>query len=116
VNHLHFEAPDVEATRRFYETYFAFQPHLRLRDTVVLTNDRRFFLAIDPGNPSGEERLHFGFCLSTAEEVHRLHERMLADRIPLAQALKAHSENAVSFYCFDPAGNRIEVGWYRPLT
>jgi catechol 2,3-dioxygenase-like lactoylglutathione lyase family enzyme len=116
-NHLHFATSRLEATRDFYTGYFGFEPFTKLRDTVVLKGKAHFLLAMDPACEATEPnaRLHFGFCVETADEVDALYGRMLADGIAFAQPLKAISPHARNFYCYDPSGNCVEVGWYRPL-
>jgi catechol-2,3-dioxygenase len=118
-NHLHFASDKVVATRKFYEAYFGFRFHSNIRTTTVLVNESHFFLAIDPVEgelPPSENRLHFGFCLTDADSVEHLYRQMESNRVPFAQQYEQISENAVSFYCYDPAGNCVEVGWYRTLV
>lgn len=123
-NHLHFSSERVGDTQEFYESYFGFRLHSKIRDTTVLTNEHSFLLAIDPikggpvkdGGTKAAGNLHFGFCLDDADSVENLYRKMEADHVAFAQVYRKISENAVSFYCYDPAGNCVEVGWYRSLT
>lgn len=117
LNHVHFASGDVGATRAFYERFFGFKLHARLRDTTVLVNDDHFLLAIDaaPERAGVEPPAHFGFCVATRDEVEAAYAAMREAGVAFAQELRVLSENAVSFYCEDPAGNRVEVGWYRNL-
>lgn len=116
VNHLHFGSPNVDATRGFYERYFGFRHHSNLRETVVLVGDSHFLLAIDPlVEAAAPTRLHFGFCVGDSAKVRTLYAKMKDEGVSFSQELKEISENAVNFYCVDPAGNCVEVGWYKPL-
>ena len=118
LNHLHFQSARPRETSAFYQEYFGFRAHVELGPTVVLANDERFFLAIDPApgaEPVDGEALHFGFCLRDADEVRMLYALMKGAGVPFTKDLTDLSPNATQFYCVDPAGNRVEVGWYRPL-
>jgi catechol 2,3-dioxygenase-like lactoylglutathione lyase family enzyme len=119
LNHLHFASAEPEKTRAFYEIYFGFRVSRRLRGTTVLANPAGFVLAID--DRAGErppcgprDRLHFGFCLESPQAVTALYETMKAGTVAAAPLVRI-GENALHFYCDDPAGNRIEVGWFRGL-
>jgi catechol 2,3-dioxygenase-like lactoylglutathione lyase family enzyme len=119
LNHLHLSARQPESTRRFYETYFGFRPHLQLGETVVLVNAEHFLLAIDPRGDSTDASpppLHFGFCVGRPEEVDALYQAMRQGGVVFTQELRVMSPNARSFYCWDPAGNQVEVGWYKKLN
>ncbi len=117
LNHLHFASKAPEATREFYESYFGFRPHRRLGRTEVLVNEEHFLLAIDDSDSPDRRQsaLHFGFCLDSPEKVEAAYLAMKNDGVPLEKELTRLSENAVQFYCFDPSGNHVEVGWYRNL-
>jgi catechol 2,3-dioxygenase-like lactoylglutathione lyase family enzyme len=117
LNHIHFATGDITKTREFYETYFGFREHFRLHKTLVLTNDHHFLLALDDTNTQSATApsFHFGFCVESADAVRDLYERMKLSGVAFVQEFKTLSPNAVSFYCLDPHGNQVEVGWYRNL-
>ena len=117
LRHLHFGAQDVKQTQAFYETYFGFQEHLNLGDTVVLKDADQFVLAIDALEkvPPASPTLHFGFLLRSAKAVESLYEKMHRAGVSVVQPLKKISDKAIQFYCLDPSGNKVEVGWYQML-
>lgn len=56
---------------------------------------------------------HFGFCLSSKEEVRNLFEKMKQDSLKFPRELTAFGDEALTYYVLDPAGNKIEVRWIR---
>lgn len=114
MNHFHFGSSNAVATVSFYEKYFGFREIKRLGPTHVLRDDNNFILAID--EIAGAEPIpncaHLGFTLTDPDVVEELHVTMSADQVPLPGELQRPSTRATHFYCQDPSGNRIEVGWY----
>ncbi len=115
LNHLHFSSENPEATKNFYESYFGFRPHKTMGKTTVLVNDERFLLAIDEGESDERHGLHFGFCLEASERVEAIYGEMKENGVVIEKEFTRLSDNACQFYCFDPSGNHVEVGWYRNL-
>jgi catechol-2,3-dioxygenase len=122
LNHLHFASRRAEQTRAFYEEYFGFRLSRQLPGTAVLCDGHGFLLAIDDRKdslpetlPEGTAQLHIGFCLDTPEQVETLYGDMKARSVPFRGELTRLSANALHFYCQDPTGNQIEVGWFRGL-
>lgn len=123
LNHLHISSPAVPETCSFYHQYFGFDVRWRILDKVVLADAEGFILAIDPVAPPPEASpeqtarptavQHIGFYLDTPEEVVALHRRMKSDGVGIPQELVERSANCLHFYCVDPSGNSIEVGWNR---
>lgn len=113
MNHFHFAAKSVEKTAEFYETYFGFRRVAKLGRTLVLRNNVGFILGVDEaGENSGvQTNSHIGFTLETSEEVETLFVRM--DKNFISTPVRKPSSRATHFYCADPAGNSIEVGWYQ---
>ncbi len=63
-----------------------------------------------PGNPLPNGTLdHFGFIVSTPEEVDEWAKRLEAEGIELTQAPRTHRDGARSFYFRDPDGNLIQL-------
>jgi catechol 2,3-dioxygenase-like lactoylglutathione lyase family enzyme len=114
MNHFHFASHAVDPTIAFYETYFGFRQARVLGKTHVLVGDHGFLLAIDEGEsaatlPKGS---HLGFTLESPEKVHALFRRMAAEGVAITSALVTPSPRASHFYCLDPSGQPLEVGWY----
>ncbi|MGW0826614.1 VOC family protein [Streptomyces sp. NPDC002845] len=77
LTHLGLPVRDVPRSRRFYETYFAFDPATAQQyddGTVVIRNADGFDLALHGGQDVGPlpPFLHFGFRLANPDEVRAL--------------------------------------------
>jgi catechol 2,3-dioxygenase-like lactoylglutathione lyase family enzyme len=114
VNHFHFPSVRVQETIAFYEKYFGFRQARLLGSTHVLKNERNFLLAIDEAEVATPlpRSIHLGFTLSTREDVYELHKRMEEEKTPSLSEFLSPSKKAAHFYCEDPTGHRLEVGWY----
>jgi catechol-2,3-dioxygenase len=112
LNHLHLHVRDVLRSRRFYEQYFDFAPHVQHGEIAFLRNERHFDLALAPdGAPAGFPGwFHFGFRLPGPDAVRALYARMQADRVTIVKPLY-EDDDLVSFRCADPDGYGIEVYW-----
>jgi catechol-2,3-dioxygenase len=111
LNHLHLHVKNVERTQHFYETYFRFAEHMRQGDILFLRNKSGFDLALvaDRKRSSFPEWFHFGFRLTSARAVRKLHSRMASEGIRVEDI--EDYENYVTFRCTDPDGQRIEIYW-----
>jgi catechol 2,3-dioxygenase-like lactoylglutathione lyase family enzyme len=114
VNHFHFASARAGETISFYETYFGFRERRTLGKTHVLMNDSRFLLAIDETEACGPalNGAHLGFSLANPEAVKALFHKMARAGVTLSGNLLEPSARATHFYCVDPSGNRVEVGWF----
>jgi catechol 2,3-dioxygenase-like lactoylglutathione lyase family enzyme len=114
LKHLGLPVRDVDRSRRFYESYFAFDPATAQAysdGTVIVRNAQGFDLALHTVESVGSlpPFLHFGFRLPQADEVRALLGRLRADGVEILE----HDEEPalVSFKASDPDGHRIEVYW-----
>ena len=117
MNHFHFGTDRVVETSQFYEKYFGFSKILELGSTLVLRNAKDFILAIDPlergaSNPCENSALHLGFVLKDRSEVNRVFDLMRDEKLGSLGSLLSPTPKVLHFYCNDPAGNRLEIGWY----
>lgn len=110
--HLGLPVSDEQRSRRFYETYFGFDPESAQRyddGTVIIRNADGFDLALHPSEEIGNlpEFLHFGFKLRDAAAVRSLLAQLSADGI---DTFEDFDEPAyVGFKCLDPDGFRVET-------
>jgi catechol 2,3-dioxygenase-like lactoylglutathione lyase family enzyme len=111
--HLGLSVRDVEASRRFYETYFDFDPATARRGqgTITIRNADGLALALHGGEDSGPPPAFvlLGFQLFAPEEVEELRIRMQADEVDIIK--QVDDPGYVSFTCTDPDGHRIEAYW-----
>ena len=112
--HLGLPVADMERSRRFYETYFGFDPATAQRyddGTVIIRDSAHFDLALHPCTDIGEPPpfLHFGFRLNHADEVRRLRGVLESDQVTV---IEFYDEPTLcSLKCLDPDGHRVEVYW-----
>jgi len=114
VNHFHFPSANALPTISFYERYFGFRKIRLLGNTHILINQNKFLLAIDESTASDPlpATSHLGFQLPDKEEVRKIHEQMRTDFPSDTGHLLEPSARALHYYCSDPSGNRLEIGWY----
>ncbi len=114
MNHFHFSSASPLPTITFYEKYFGFRKIKMLGKTHVLVSQAKFILAIDESTASDPipASSHLGFSLPARSEVQSLYEKMREDDQSSTGALLEPSPRALHFYCSDPSGNRLEIGWY----
>ncbi len=114
LGHLGLPVRDVDRARRFYETYFGFDPATAQRyedETIIIRNGDGFDLALHPIDDVGTPQpfLHFGFHLPERDDVGPLHDRLVRDGVEILE--RYEESDLVSFKCLDPDGHRIEVYW-----
>ncbi|MEW5755221.1 MAG: VOC family protein [Pseudomonadota bacterium] len=66
---------------------------------------------------AGFQRLdHLGFILETPADVQDWYEFLLAHGVRMKTRPRQHRDGAVSFYCFDPDGNTVQMIYHPPLA
>jgi catechol 2,3-dioxygenase-like lactoylglutathione lyase family enzyme len=114
MRHLALPVRDQERSRRFYETYFGFGARPARRydgDVLMLYNADGFSLALGPTDEPIElpEFLHFGITMPDPDAVRALHDRLVADGVPIVEEWE--EPEYVSVKCLDPDGYVVEAGW-----
>jgi catechol 2,3-dioxygenase-like lactoylglutathione lyase family enzyme len=112
LTHLALAVRDEEASRRFFEGYFGFEPAYRADDgTLLMRNADGFSLALgrwdaDTKLPSF---LHFGFRAQSPEDVRGWAERFRADGIEIVE--EWDEPDYVSVKVREPSGYVVEFAW-----
>ena len=119
MNHLNLTVTDVQATRRYLETYFALQatrnPYTgaTVTDTgndgfCVLFDDAGLVLTLMKGRAdlSYPPTFHIGFIQASEQAVNELHEQLRADGFDADTPGRSHAWN---FYVRAPGGFTVEV-------
>jgi len=116
LNHVHLKSKNPDKLCEFYKKYFNL--------SILAKNDIEIYIGTHKGSwltiaQSSKEDLplppwfHFGFCLSSKEEVTNLFEKMKHDSLKFPRELTAFGEEALTYYVLDPDGNIIEVSWIK---
>jgi len=113
--HIALAVSDQERSRRFYATYFEFDPHTAwVAEAGVLLIESPDGVSLALGETDDPIRLpaflHFGFrAASDPDEVRAFRERLAGDGVEIAGFWD--EPDYVSVKCKDPDGYVIEFAW-----
>jgi catechol 2,3-dioxygenase-like lactoylglutathione lyase family enzyme len=113
--HIALAVSDQERSRRFYETYFGFDPETaRVADDGVLLLEGPGDVLLALGETDEPiwlpSFLHFGFRGPEApDEVHAFRDRLAADGIEIVEFWE--EPDYVGVKCRDPDGYVVEFAW-----
>jgi catechol 2,3-dioxygenase-like lactoylglutathione lyase family enzyme len=113
--HIALAVSDQERSRRFYETYFEFDPATaRLADDGVLLIEGPDGLLLALGKIGEPIRLpsflHFGFRgAESPDEVYAFRRRLESDEVEIVEF--CDDPDYVSVKCRDPDGYVVEFAW-----
>jgi len=121
LRHVALYVNDLEKAEHFYVELMGMSVEWRPdNDNVYLTsgNDN---LALHRGregfDPQGDQVLdHLGFILKQPEDVDEWYVFLLENGIQMRTQPKTHRDGARSFYCYDPAGNTVQVIFHPPIA
>ncbi len=112
IRHIALRVMDLERSLDFYRRMLDMKLEWRPdeRNAYLTSGGDNLALHQVEGEPVAESRLdHFGFVVSTAEEVDSWAARLQAAGIELVQQPKTHRDGARSIYFHDPDGNLIQL-------
>ncbi len=114
LKHLALPIADEQRTRRFYETYFGFDPATASRaedGVVIIRNNDGFDLALLVHQDAGHAPafFHFGFRVAEPDDARALLARLAADRVEITD--REDEPTYVGFKCLDPDGYLVEAYW-----
>jgi catechol 2,3-dioxygenase-like lactoylglutathione lyase family enzyme len=113
--HVALAVSDQERSRRFYESYFEFDPATaRVADDGVLLLEGPGDVLLALGETDEPIRLpsflHFGFrSAESSSEVHAFRRRLESDEVEIVEFWD--EPDYVSVKCRDPDGYVIEFAW-----
>lgn len=121
LRHVALRVHDLEACERFYTELLGMRVEWRPdADNVYLTGGQdnlALHRATAAAASDGEQRLdHIGFVLARIEQVDAWWAFLKDRGVTLRQAPRTHRDGARSFYCEDPAGNRVQIIYHPPLA
>ncbi|HXZ06749.1 MAG TPA: VOC family protein [Paraburkholderia sp.] len=109
LNHLSFPSSDVSATATFFETHLGCT--VTGRGASWILKRPGFDIVIDDaaGHPvEWPHNFHIGFELASVDDVHALHERMLAAGVVMKTGVFSHARGS-RFFCEVPGGVLVEI-------
>lgn len=117
MRHVALMVDDLAACERFYVELLGYKVEWRPDgDNVYLTSGSDN-LALHRGMVSGTGALdHVGIVLNAPEHVDAWFEFLRAHDVKMDARPRTHRDGARSFYCFDPAGNRLQMIYHPPLA
>ena len=113
--HIALAVSDQARSRRFYETYFGFDPataRVAEDGTLLISGPDDVLLAFGQTDEpiSLPSFLHFGFGgADSADQVRAFRDRLAGDGIEIAEFSDEH--DYVSVKCRDPDGYVVEFAW-----
>ncbi len=117
LRHIALMVQDLTACENFYTQLLGLQVEWRPdADNVYLSSGHdnlalhRISAEVSFKQP---QRLdHIGFMLAKAEDVDVWYEFLQSQGVAMETQSRTHRDGARSFYCLDPAGNRVQLLYY----
>ncbi|MBI2337289.1 MAG: VOC family protein [Deltaproteobacteria bacterium] len=115
IRHLALRVKDLQRSREFYENFLGMQVDWEPNpENVYLTTAGQDNLALhqvaQTKVPDPLESLdHFGFVVSTKQEVDEFYQKALSLSLPIVKTPKDHRDGARSFYLKDPDGVVVQI-------
>ena len=117
MRHIALNVEPLAACERFYVDLLGYEVEWRPDDDSVYLSCGEDNLALHRGVTSGTGSLdHFGIILNRFEYVDAWYEFLRARDVPMHAEPQTHRDGSRSFYCFDPAGNRVQMIYHPPIS
>jgi catechol 2,3-dioxygenase-like lactoylglutathione lyase family enzyme len=113
LRHLALVVPNLEECERFYVEMLGMRVlHRAHADLVYLTcgNDNLSLGRLKPGEHAAGTQLmdHLGFIVDTKQQLDAWYDYLEEKGVPIVNGPHDHKDGARSFYCLDPAGNKVQ--------
>ncbi len=120
MHHVALNVPDIGSCEHFYVDLLGMEVEWRPdKNNLYLCsgNDNLALHSLPEGKqPEGIQRLdHIGFILKTPEQVDKWYEFLIENDVKMKTEPRTHRDGARSFYCYDPAGNVVQMIYHIPL-
>lgn len=122
LRHVALWVGDLSAAEHFYKDLLGMRVEWRPdAENVYLTSgadNLALHQAVAGFDPAlTHQRLdHIGFILETPAEVDAWHSFLTGHGVKIQAVPHTHRDGARSFYCLDPAGNRVQMIYHPPLA
>lgn len=119
--HVALNVVELEACERFYVDLLGFKVEWRPSEDSVYLCSGRDNLALHRASgeraSSLEQRLdHIGMFLAAIDDVDRWFSFLKSEGVEMVTQPRTHRDGARSFYCLDPAGNKVQILFHPPIT
>ncbi len=117
LRHIALAIAELEACERFYTDLLGYQVEWRPdADNVYLTCGGDS-IALHRGREDGAGHLdHLGILLREAGHVDAWFRFLRSRGVAVEAEPRTHRDGARSFYCRDPAGNRVQMIYHPPVS
>ena len=118
LRHLALAVHGLEEAERFYTELLGMAVEWRPdADNVYLTSGNDNLALHRAPAPLGEGQLHhLGFFINDRAKIDAWHAFLRAEGVPILTEPADHRDGARSFYCQDPAGNRVQLIYHPPIA
>ena len=118
LRHVALAVADLEACEQFYAGLLGYRVEWRPDgDNVYLTSGAdNLALHRARGDVQRGALDHLGVILRCAGDVDAWHRFLAAHGVAIEAPPKTHRDGARSFYCRDPAGNRVQMIYHPPIA
>ena len=117
MRHVALTVADVATCEQFYTGLLGYEVEWRPDDDNVYMTCGVDNIALHRGTVSGAGSLdHLGIILKKPEHVDAWFEFLRSHGVLMHTEPKTHRDGARSFYCSDPAGNRVQLIYHPPLS
>ena len=117
MRHIALTVADVEGCERFYVDLLGYEIEWRPDADNVYLSCGEDNIALHRGVVSAGGCIdHFGIILRKAAHVDVWFEFLRAHKVMIHTEPKTHRDGARSFYCSDPAGNRLQMIYHPPIS
>lgn len=121
MRHIALFVKQFEACERFYCDLLGMRVEWRPDpDNIYLTsgNDNlALHRAPEEFDGSGHQRLdHIGFIINEPQQVAVWYDYLLENGVKMKTQPRQHRDGAVSFYCYDPDENTVQMIYHPPLA
>ena len=117
MRHIALTVSDIAACERFYVDLLGYKVEWRPDDDNIYITCGVDNIALHKGFASGTSCLdHLGIILRKLDHVDEWFEFLKSYGVPMHTEPKTHRDGARSFYCSDPAGNRLQMIYHPPIS
>jgi len=121
MRHLALYVENLPQVEKFYTGLLGMAVEWRPDDGNVYLTSGNDNLALHQAKqslaPQAQQVLdHLGFILATPDDVDDWYAFLDANKVEMRTQPKTHRDGARSFYCYDPAGNTVQMIYHPPIS